>query len=233
MKLNNPFSALNKFEWCLWIGSILTVTLVFLLSPDRDVTTWIGSLIGVTSLIFLAKGFVIGQALMIAFALFYGFVSFHVRYYGEMMTYLGMSLPMAAINMVSWMKHPYRDTQEVEVSRVSRRQKILLPILCALVSCAFYFILGALNTANLIVSTISVATSFFAAYLTFLRSPWYALAYSSNDVVLIILWVLATVKDITALPMVICFSVFFFNDLYVFVSWRRMAKRQGLMIQNL
>ncbi len=233
MKLHNPFSALTKFEWTLWLSSIFTVTLTFLLSSQKDVVTLIGSLIGVTSLIFLAKGFVIGQILMIVFASFYGFVSFHVSYYGEMITYMCMSLPLAVVNTVSWLRHPYRDTAEVEVSRVSRRQWIRLPIVTLLVTVSFYFILGALNTARLLVSTLSVATSFFAAYLTFLRSPWYALAYACNDVVLIVLWVLATARDLSSLPMVICFSVFFFNDLYVFISWRRMAKRQGTRIENL
>ncbi len=226
MKLQNPFSSLTRFEWCLWIGSILTVTLSCFLSPVRDYFTWIGSLIGVTSLIFLAKGFVIGQVLMIAFASFYGFVSFHVAYYGEMITYLGMTLPLAVFSLISWMRHPFRDTAEVEVSRVNRFQRILLPLLTLGVTVPFYFILGALNTANLLVSTLSVATSFFAAYLTFLRSPWYALAYASNDLVLITLWVLASIHNLTSLPMVVCFTVFFFNDLYVFVSWRRMARRQ-------
>ena len=234
MKLHNPFSALTKFEWSLWLSSILAVILTFVFSSEKDVLTLIGSLIGVTSLIFLAKGFVIGQILMIVFATFYGFVSYHVAYYGEMITYMCMSLPLAVINTVSWLRHPFRDTAEVEVSRkISRRQKILLPVITLLVTVAFYFILGALNTARLTVSTISVATSFFAAYLTSLRSPWYALAYSCNDVVLITLWVMATVKDISSLPMVICFTVFFFNDLYVFISWQRMARRQSKIVENL
>jgi nicotinamide mononucleotide transporter PnuC len=176
---------------------------------------------------------VIGQLLMIAFSIFYGFVSYHTHYYGEMITYLGMTLPLAVMSTISWLRHPYRDTEEVEVSRVSTLQSFLLPCFSLLVTVAFYFILGALHTANLLVSTLSVATSFFAAYLTFLRSPFYALAYASNDLVLITLWILAAVADLTALPMVICFSVFFFNDVYVFISWKRMAKRQHTFMEHL
>ena len=86
--------------------------------------------------------------------------------------------------------------------------------------------LTALNTANLIFSTISITTSFVASYLTFLRSPYYAIGYSANDVVLIILWILASVEDISYLPMVACFIMFLFNDLYGFYNWRRMQKRQ-------
>ena len=42
----------------------------------------------------------------------------------------------------------------------------------------FYFILRALGTANLLVSTASVATSFLAAMLAACRNPYYALVYA-------------------------------------------------------
>ncbi|MBO5270667.1 MAG: nicotinamide mononucleotide transporter, partial [Clostridia bacterium] len=84
----------------------------------------------------------------------------------------------------------------------------------------------ALHTENLLISTISVTTSFFAASLVFLRSPYYALAYAANDVVLIVMWIMASVEDISYLPMILCFVMFLLNDLYGFVNWRRMEKRQ-------
>ena len=53
----------------------------------------------------------------------------------------------------------------------------------AVVTFAFYFILAHFKTANIVPGTISVTTSFLAAYLTFRRSPFFALAYAANDVV--------------------------------------------------
>ena len=91
---------------------------------------------------------------------------------------------------------------------------------------AFYFILRAMGTANLTVSTVSVATSVLAASLAFLRSPLYGLAYAANDVVLIALWALATSKNIAYLPMIICFSLFLLLDFYGFASWTKMRKNQ-------
>jgi nicotinamide riboside transporter PnuC len=78
----------------------------------------------------------------------------------------------------------------------------------------------------MIPSTISITTSFIAAYLTFRRSPYFALAYASNDIVLIVLWVLASFKDISYISVVICFAVFLFNDLYGFYNWQRLEKTQ-------
>ena len=97
------------------------------------------------------------------------------------------------------------------------------------VTAAFYFILKALHTANLIPSTVSVATSFLAVYLTFRRSPYYALAYAANDVVLILLWTLAAIEDLSYLSVIICFVMFLANDLYGFLNWRKMQKKQAAL----
>jgi len=100
-------------------------------------------------------------------------------------------------------------------------------ILTAIVTVVFYFILNAFNTANILPSTLSVTTSFVAVYLTFRRSPYFALAYSANDIILIILWVLASIYDVRYISVVVCFAAFLVNDMYGFISWQRMKKRQS------
>lgn len=82
------------------------------------------------------------------------------------------------------------------------------------------------HTANLIPSTISVTTSFLAVFLTFKRSSFYAVAYAANDVVLIILWFMASLADRMYLSVVVCFVVFLLNDIYGFINWQKMLKRQ-------
>ncbi|MBO5262245.1 MAG: nicotinamide mononucleotide transporter [Clostridia bacterium] len=224
--MKNPFKDLNKFELSLWLVSLAVVTLSFLIPRNKDYLTLIASLIGVTALIFVAKGYVLGQILTVVFALFYGFVSLHLRYYGEMITYLGMSAPMAILAAVEWIRHPYKNTKVVQIHKITKKQAILLAILTVIVTVVFYFVLDALNTANLIFSTISVATSFIASFLTYLKSPYYAIGYSLNDIVLIILWVLASVQNAAYIPMVICFVMFLANDIYGFVNWCKMANKQ-------
>jgi nicotinamide riboside transporter PnuC len=91
----------------------------------------------------------------------------------------------------------------------------------------FYFVLEALRTPNMVFSAISIATSFLAACLTVLRHPAYALAYAANDIVLIILWVLASRADLKYISVVVCFGAFLANDIYGFISWRKMKFRQS------
>ena len=228
MKITNPFQELTKFEWGLWGCSALVVTLSFLFAPDKDYLTLIASLIGVTTLIFVAKGLVFGQILSVVFSLFYGIISFHFRYYGEMLTYLCMTTPIAIFSIISWLKNPYKETAVVEVRKQLTRTHILfLGILSVVITIIFYFILKAFNTANLLISTISITTSFLASCLTFLRSPFYACAYALNDIILIILWVLATIANPAYLPMIFCFLTFLVNDLYAFFNWKRIEKSQS------
>ncbi|MBP3595182.1 MAG: nicotinamide mononucleotide transporter [Lachnospiraceae bacterium] len=224
------FKTLTKFEKGLWLTSLavtlLSYLLSYLFSGSGDLLNLIASLIGVTALIFVAKGLVLGQLLTVIFSVFYGIISVLFSYYGEMITYLFMTTPMAIVSAVEWIKNPYKDTQEVKVHKVTKKQLVVMWLLALLITVLFYFILKALNTANLFFSTVSITTSFVASYLTFLRSPYYAIGYSANDMVLIILWILASVEDISYLPMVACFIMFLFNDLYGFYNWRRMQKRQ-------
>ena len=226
MKLKNPFRDLTRFEWVLFLTSLMVVSLSFFLSKDQDVLNFIASLIGVTALIFVAKGFAFGQILTIVFSTFYGYISFHFHYYGELITYMFMTAPMAVASLISWIRHPYKDTQEVEVNKLTKRQWLMMVVYTALVTAVMHVVLAYFQTANLVFSTISIATSFVAVYLTFYRSPYYAVGYCANDIVLIILWVLASIDDPSYLPVVFCFVMFFANDLYGFVNWRRMERRQ-------
>lgn len=218
---------LTPFELALWGLSVAVVTGTALIFGAADALSLAASLIGVTALILVAKGHALGQLLTIVFAVLYGIISLRVRYYGEMITYLGMTAPMALLALVTWLRNPYRDSQEVAVHRMSARETSLMLALTVLTTAAFYFILRAMGNAALAVSTLSVTTSFLASYLTALRSPYYALCYAMNDLVLIVLWVISSLADPSGVPMVGCFAMFFLNDMYGFVNWRRMARRQG------
>ena len=68
------FKSLTKFEWLLWGCSLLVVGVASLIAPDASWLSVLASLIGVTALIFLAKGHVMGQFLIVVFAALYGII---------------------------------------------------------------------------------------------------------------------------------------------------------------
>lgn len=214
-------------ELILWLSSLTVITASFFVFDGSNYLSLTASLIGVTSLIFNAKGNPVGQFLMVIFGIMYGIISYTFDYYGEMITYMGMTVPMAIVALISWMRNPYNGNRsEVKVNRLKKGEIIFLVFLTAAVTAVFYFILKAFHTANLIPSTLSVTTSFAAVYLTFRRSPYFAIAYAANDVVLIVLWVLATISDMSYMSVTICFAVFLINDIYGFINWIKIQKRQ-------
>lgn len=229
-KIKNYFT---KLEILLWLCSLLFIVGSFIIFDRENYLTLSASVIGATSLIFNAKGNPFGQVLMIIFSILYGVISYSFAYYGEMITYLGMTAPMALFSLIAWLKNPYKGNKsEVTVNKINSSEYVLLAFLTVVVTIAFYFILKAFNTANIIPSTISVSTSFIAVYLTFRRSPYFAIGYAANDIVLIVLWIMASFKNLSYLSVVVCFIAFLVNDAYGFVNWKRMYKKQNLQIFN-
>lgn len=224
--MKNFFKNFTLAEGLIWGIGVLLVVVFFFAFENEEYLTLVASLVGITALLFVAKGNPIGQALTIAFAVLYSVISYFFAYYGEMITYLGMTAPMAVWALVSWLKHPSKERGTVQVNTLSRRERVFFLLLSAGVTVAFYFILRAFGTNRLSVSTLSVFTSFTAAYLTARRSRFYALCYALNDLVLIVLWALAASEEISYLPMVVCFVAFFASDLYGFFNWTRMLKKQ-------
>ena len=228
-KLKSLYRYFTPAERVLWCVSAALIVIAFAAFDRTNYLTLCASLIGVTSLIFSAKGNPVGQALMVIFSLLYGAISYGFSYYGEMLTYLGMTMPMAIVALVAWLRHPYKGSRaQVAVGQLRGKDWLLAAILTAAVTVAFYFILAAFHTANLPLSTLSVTTSFLAVYLTYRRSPCFALAYAANDAVLIGLWLLASAQQAQYLSVVVCFAAFLVNDLYGFISWRKMERQQKL-----
>ncbi len=228
MNVKKALQYFSPFEWGLWLGSAGAITFSALFGQSFHLLSLFSSLLGVSSLIFIAKGNVVGQFLVIVFSILYALVSWEQRYYGEMITYVFMSLPAAVCACVSWLKNPSKTAKnEVQVATVSLMKWIFLIFSSLVVTLLFYFVLRYFQTNNLPVSTLSVATSYLASVLLVFRSRYYALAYAANDIVLIVLWVYACFSSLSYLSMVICFCAFLLNDLYAFYNWKRIQKRQS------
>lgn len=219
--MNHPIKDLTKKEWGLWIASIGTILTANILSGNMDILTIAAACIGITSLILAAKGNVWAQILMIVFSILYGILSWQFRYWGEMITYLGMTLPMAVWSTITWIRHPAENGKEVAIQKLRPRHIWGLLFWGTITTAVFYYILRALDTPNLVFSTISVTTSFLAAALTMLRSSYYALGYASNDLVLIVLWILASLESPEYIPVAVNFAIFFLNDMYGFIRWKK------------
>ena len=231
--MNNPIKNLSKIEWVIWIVSLVIVTVSNTVSGDIDLLTLIATWIGVTSLIFAAKGNVWAQIFMIVFSILYTIISWRFQYWGEMITYLGMTMPMAIWSTITWIRNPSENGKEVAIQKLTLKHIILLLFFSVWITTVFGYLLSLLNTPNIILSTISITTSFLASSLTMLRSSYYALGYASNDIVLIILWTMASIENPAYIPVVVNFVIFFINDMFGFFSWKKRELVQNESNSNL
>lgn len=230
--LKNIIKYFTPFEWFLWLGGLAVIFIGFIFGGDvgmMAVLSLLSACFGISCVIFNAKGNVLGQVLSIIFALIYAVLAYFNHYYGEMIIYLALMLPIHVASIVSWIRNPNKNAEhtEVQINTLTAKEYIILAAALPFIVCGFYFLLYALKTDNLIVSTISLVTSLGAAYLMLRRCEYFALFFVANDVILIILWSMKLATDgVAVVPSIISFALFLINDSYSFFNWKRIKRRQ-------
>ena len=216
----------NKLEKILLFGSIILVSLVGILFKS-DVLTITCSIVGIITALLLAKGKNMGQIFGLLIVALYSIVSFKNGYYGEVIIYSCIMLPMYIIGIVSWIRHQNKDTNTVEVNKIKIKEWII--VLAASIICfiGIYFLLKIFNTNQLLISSLSVIDSLFAIYLGVRRSKYSFYFYVVNDFILILLWgIPVATGTIILIPMVFNPVINLINDLYGIYNWRKLEKIQ-------
>lgn len=217
----------SLFELCILIFGSTALVLSFFLQPgEKNYLSLFASLLGMVAILMVAKGLIIGQYFTFVYGVVYAVLSYFSGYYGECILCAATILPSTAVAIVSWTKNPSKERGKVRVNKLSAKEYVLVCLFSVALTFAAYFVLRAMHTAELVVSTVSFVTSISAAYLLIRRSPFYAVCYIANDVVLIVLWSLALARGESVLPSVICFCIFLVNDTYGFFNWRRRGKTE-------
>ena len=214
------------FEICLLVLSpiiVLTVGIVF----HSDALTIITSIVGIFCALLLAKGFVLGQFFGIAIVVLYSIVSFKNAFYGEMIIYIVIMLPIYIWSIIGWIKHKNEKTESVEVNSIKWKEWLIVSLCAVAIFFGFYFLLKALNTSELIISTFSVVDNVFAVYLLARRSKYGFVSYIVNDLILIVLWGIPIIQgNLLVLAMLINPIVNLVNDSYGVINWTKLQRKQ-------
>lgn len=220
------FKDWSVFEMILLTASPLIVLLVGIIFKN-DVLTMMTSIVGIICALLLAKGLILGQFFGIAIVILYSIVSYKNGFYGEMLIYLIIMLPMYIWGIIEWLKHKNGETKSVEVNSIKWKEWLIV-VLCSIVTfVGFYFLLKSLNTNELIVSTLSVVDNIFAIYLLARRSKYGFVSYIVNDLILIVLWGIPIIQgNLLLLAMLINPIVNLVNDTYGVINWNKMQRKQ-------
>lgn len=217
----------SMFEIILLVSSVL-ITVMFGIIFKSDILTVVTSLVGILCALLLAKGLVLGQLVGIAIVILYSLVSYKNGFYGEMIIYIGIMLPMYVWGIFEWIKHKSSKTNSIEVNQISKKEWAIVSFVAVILFVAFYFLLKRLNTSELIVSTLSVVDNLFAVYLLARRSKYGFVSYIVNDLILILLWGIPVIQgNLLLLPMLMNPVVNLVNDSYGVINWTKLQKEQS------
>ena len=220
------FKDWSVFEIILLTTSPLIVLLVGIIFKS-NVLTIITSIVGIICALLLAKGLALGQFFGIAIVILYSIVSYKNGFYGEMLIYLIIMLPMYIWGIIEWLKHKNGETKSVEVNSIKWKEWLIVALCSIVAFIGFYFLLKALNTNELIVSTLSVVDNIFAVYLLARRSKYGFVSYIVNDLILIVLWGIPIIQgNLLLLAMLINPIVNLINDTYGVINWTKMQRKQ-------
>ena len=216
----------TNFEKVLLFGSIIIVTITGLCFKS-DLLTITCSIVGIITVLLLAKGKNLGQVFGLLITILYSTVSFKNKYYGEVLIYALLMFPMFVIGIFSWIKHKNEKTNSVEINSIKKNEWIIISFAFAGIFVGIYYLLKSFNTSELFVSTISVLASLFAVYLQIRRSKYSFSFYILNDIILIFLWGIPVVRGSYMLfPMLLNPTINLINDIYGFYNWKKTEKIQ-------
>jgi len=188
----------------------------------------ISTLLGLLCVFTQAKGKIATQFIGIIYFCFYIFISYSQKYYGEALLYILIMLPMYIYGVIHWLSHRDKEENVVIVrSNLSAKEWCLSGFAFVIVAIGVYFILKALNTAQLIISSLSFLSMLPAVYLLIRRCKWNQVAFLINDFIVPILWIFLVVQgDLSFLPMCIYHIFQITYDIYGLIEWIKLEKKQ-------
>ena len=220
-RIFGEWNIVESIFYVFGLALIITMSIIFKAS-------WISAVAGIFGLscvLFAAKGKVICVFLTWGMIVFYSMLSYQNKYYGEVFINLFLMFPMTLIQLVAWIKNLGKD-HVVKVNSITKKEILIVGLVACGAFVAFYFILRALGTSQLVLSTVSILTSVIATYFQSRRSRYGFLSFFFNDTVLCVLWSMATIEDIKNVSMLVAVALYVICDIYGFISWGVMQKRQ-------
>lgn len=215
------FKDWTKFEIGLLFLSIIVVIISGIFAKS-NLLTILCSITGILCALTQAKGKVISQFIGLILVGLYSVLSFQNRYYGEVLIYIFIMLPLFIGGIISWIKNVNKETDTVNKNELKGIEWIVLTIVASVTFVGLYYLLKYFNTSQLFVSTLSMVTSLFATYLVARRSKFGFLFYMGNDIIMLILWGLPVVLgNLDLIPMMVNPVINFINDTYGWRSWNK------------
>ena len=188
----------------------------------------INALLAIFCVFTQAKGKVITQFLGLIWSAFYIYIAYKFHYYGEVILTIVAVIPMYIYGIIHWLKNKKGDSDEVVIrQQFSKKEWLALIIGLAVGFVVIYFLLKALNTAQLLISTASFILLLLAMYMLIRRHKWNLVPFLLQDIINPLFWIPVIVAGQTGYVIMLIHLLFqIIYDIYGTIEWNKKAKAQ-------
>lgn len=224
------YKGYHILDLILLLSGITTVVLSCVLFSSAWYV-YVSTLLGLVYVFTQAKGKVITMFLGVVYFCFYIYVSCTQKYYGEALVYITSMMPLYIYGIIHWLRHRDKVDNVVLVrNNLSKKEWLISSGCFAVVSVGVYFLLRALNTSQLLISTLSFLTILPSVYLLVRRCKWNQVSFFINDLFAITLWLLLALQNSAFYPMFIYHIFQIAYDIYGLIVWIKLEQKQKDLI---
>ena len=184
----------------------------------------IAALSGVWCVILTGKGKVSNFLFGIVNVVFYAYISYQAKFYGEVMLNLLYYLPCSIIGLFVWGKNMDAESGEVTKKRLSPKDALLVYPLTVLGVVAYGFVLKKLGGALPFIDSMSTVLSVVAQILCLKRLAEQWVMWIVIDVVTVGMWLYNYLNGGESLATMLMWAVYLVNAIIMLVKWCKDVK---------
>ena len=211
-----------------WLAIASAVILALSIYWKDSMIGIISALTGVWCVILTGKGkrssFIFGTINV----LFYAYIAFGAKYYGEVMLNLIYYFPMNFVGWFAWNKHMNEENGEVIKSSLPRKKGIILYVCTAVAIFLYGLMLRALNGNLPFVDSMSTVVSVVAQILSVKRLTEQWVLWIVVDVVTVIMWAVNFANGGESIATLLMWSIYLLNAIIMYIRWKREVKENEI-----
>lgn len=209
-----------------WLAISTAVILGLSIYWKDSIAGIIAALTGIWCVILTGKGKLSSFWVGTINTLLYAIVAWKARYWGEVMLNLLYYVPMNFVGLYTWSKNMNKQTDEVVKKRMSLKGSAFAYSCVILGTVAYGFFLKMLNGTLPFVDSMSTVFSVFAQILCVKRLMEQWVLWIIVDVVTVIMWLYAFINGTGDLAMVLMWSIFLLNAIFMLAKWLKETKKE-------
>ena len=184
-----------------------------------------------------ANGNKFGMIVIITSSVLYCINCFFYKIYGEIIVNVLLYIPIYVVSFINFCRNTNTENKNdefLQVKKLGIRNLILAVTALVVGVIAVYFLLEVINSSFAFVNALTIVTFIIAMLLRLFRCIEFWWFETLGNVFNIVLWVLASLSDLSSVPFVLTTISSMFNSVYGYIVWRKLYRKsqvsKGLLL---